>query len=181
MSKADKFAKKRKKRLIIRTIVLFLLVSAIIFAIATRDNEKVLAIGDAAPDFELVDLEGNAHRLSEYKGQGVLLNFWGTWCPPCKAEMPYMENQYKEFEEKGVQILAVNIKQSNYTVETFRDQYGLTFPIVIDKNESVRRAYDVLPLPTTILINEDGIIEDIITTEMTEEQIRSYMESIQPK
>ncbi len=181
MSKAAQFAKKRKKRLVVRTIVLLLLVSAIVFAIATRDNEKVLAVGDQAPDFELVDLEGNPHRLSDYKGKGVFLNFWGTWCPPCKAEMPYMENQYKEFKEKGVHILAVNIKQSNYTVETFRDQYGLTFPIVIDKNESVRRAYDVLPLPTTVLINEDGIIEDIITKEMTEDEIRSFMERIQPK
>lgn len=178
MSNAEKLLKKRKKRFVIRAIVLSLLVGAIIFTIATRNTDKVLAIGDEAPDFELVDLEGNTHRLSDYRGQGVFLNFWGTWCPPCKAEMPYMENQSKNFDD--VHILAVNIKQSDYTVKTFRDQYGLTFPIVIDKNESVRRAFDVLPLPTTILINKDGIVEDIITREMTEDEIRGFMESIQP-
>lgn len=181
MSKAKQFAAKRKKRLIIRTVVLILLVVAIIFAITTRDKSKVLAVGDVAPDFELVDLEGDKVRLSDYKGEGVFLNFWGTWCPPCKKEMPYMENMYKEFEEKGVHVLAVNIKQSKFTVETFRDQYNLSFPMVIDKDESVRRAYDVLPLPTTIMINKDGIIEDIITTGMSEDEIRSLMEGVQPE
>ena len=85
---------------------------AIIFAIVTRDKVKVLAVGDKAPDFELVDLDGNKHRLSDYKGEGVFLNFWGSWCRPCKTEMPYMENQYKEFEGKGVHILAVNLKDT---------------------------------------------------------------------
>lgn len=181
MSKANQLAKKRKNRLIIRTIVLILLVFAVVFAITTRDKTKVLAVGDKAPDFELVDLDGNKHRLSDYRGEGVFLNFWGTWCPPCKEEMPYMENMSKEFEEKGVHILAVNIKQSNFTVETFRDQYGLTFPIVIDKDESVRRAFNVIPLPTTFLINADGIIEEIKTTGMSEEEIRSLMEGVKPE
>lgn len=181
MSKENQLVAKRKRRLFLRTVVLILLVVAVVFAITTRDKSKVLAVGDKAPDFELVDLEGNKHRLSDYQGQGVFLNFWGTWCAPCKEEMPYMENMYKEFEEKGVHILAVNIKQSKFTVETFRDQYELTFPMVIDKDESVRRAYDVLPLPTTVLINEDGIIEEMITTGMSEDEIRSLMEGVQPE
>ena len=85
-------AGKKKIRLIIRTVVLLLLVSAVIYTIMSKDQVKVLAVGDNAPDFELVDLEGNKHRLSDYKGQGVFLNFWGTWCAPCKKEMPHMEN-----------------------------------------------------------------------------------------
>ncbi|MDS9470789.1 thiol-disulfide oxidoreductase ResA [Sporosarcina pasteurii] len=181
MSKAEQFAKKRKVRLVIRTVVLFLLLGAVIFAIVSKDTEKVLAVGDKAPDFELVDLEGNIHKLSEYEGEGVFLNFWGSWCPPCKEEMPFMENQSKEFEDKGVHILAINIKDTRLKAETFRDQYGLTFPIAQDKDESVRRAYNVIPLPTTILINKDGVIEDIITTGLDEEEIRQAMESIQPE
>ncbi|MBO0588519.1 thiol-disulfide oxidoreductase ResA [Sporosarcina sp. E16_8] len=173
-------AGQKKTRLIIRTIVLLLLVSAVVYTIASKDKVKVLAVGDKAPDFELVDLEGNKHRLSDYKGEGVFLNFWGTWCGPCKKEMPYMENQHKAFEEKGVKILAVNIAESNLKVETFRDQYGLTFPIVIDKDKSVKEAYNIVPLPTTFLINKDGRIEKIITREMSEKEIISLMESIQP-
>ena len=64
----------------------------------SKDKVKVLAVGDNAPDFELVDLEGNKHRLSDYRGQGVFLNFWGTWCAPCKKEMPHMEKMHKDFE-----------------------------------------------------------------------------------
>lgn len=181
MSKAAQLAKKKKNRLVIRTIVLLLLLTAVIFTIATKDKEKVLAIGDQAPNFELVDLDGNKQRLSDYKGQGVFLNFWGSWCGPCKTEMPFMESQSKEFEGKGVHILALNLKDTKLKAETFRDQYGLTFPIARDTDESVRRAYNVIPLPTTILINKDGIIEDIIPGGMDENRIRSYMESIQPE
>lgn len=172
---------KKKKRLVIRTLVLLLLASAIIFSIVSKDKVKVLAVGDKAPDFELVDLDGNTHRLSDYKGQGVFLNFWGTWCGPCKTEMPYMEHQYNEFKEKGVQVLAINIAESNLKVESFKDQYGLSFPIAIDKNGSVKEAYNIVPLPTTFLINEEGEIEQIITREMSESEIISLMEGIQPQ
>ena len=171
---------KKRNRLIIRTIVLLLLASAVIYTIASKDKVKVLAVGDKAPDFELVDLEGNKQRLSDYKGEGVFLNFWGTWCGPCKKEMPYMESQHNAFEEKGVRILAVNIQESDLKVKAFRDQYGLTFPIAIDKDKSVLEAYNVIPLPTTFLIDKDGKIKKIITREMSEEEIISHMESIQP-
>jgi peroxiredoxin len=180
MSKTVKRKNNKQTRLIIRTAVLLLLASAIIFSIVNKKDQKVLAVGDTAPDFELVDLDGNKHRLSDYKGKGVFLNFWGTWCGPCKREMPHMENLYKEFEEKGVHILAVNIKGSDLKVEAFRNQYGLSFPIAIDKLESVKGAYNILPLPTTFFINEKGKIERIITQEMSEKEIRSYMEEIQP-
>lgn len=180
MSKTKNLAANRKKRLIIRTIVLLVLAVAIVFTIATRDKVEVLAVGDKAPDFELVDLEGTKHRLSDYKGEGVFLNFWGSWCVPCKTEMPFMENQYKEFEDKGVHILAINLKDTQLKVETFRNQFDLTFPIARDLDESVRRVYNVMPLPTTILIDEDGIIKDIITRGMSEDEIRSLMASIQP-
>ncbi|MEK4715454.1 MULTISPECIES: thiol-disulfide oxidoreductase ResA [Sporosarcina] len=176
MAKADQ----KKTRLIIRTIVLLLLVSAVVYTIASKDKVKVLAVGDKAPDFELVDLEGNKQRLSDYKGEGVFLNFWGTWCPPCKKEMPYIERQHKAFEGKGVHVLSVNIAESRLKVETFRDQYGMTFPIVIDKGKSVMGVYNVGILPATYLINKDGRIEQIITREMTENEIVTFMESIQP-
>ncbi|WP_203246431.1 thiol-disulfide oxidoreductase ResA [Sporosarcina beigongshangi] len=171
---------KKKSRLIIRTIVLLLLVAAVGYTITSKDQVKVLAVGDKAPDFELVDLDGTKHRLSDYKGQGVFLNFWGTWCGPCKKEMPHMESQHIAFEGKGVHILAINNAESTLKVEAFRDQYELTFPIAIDKDKSVKEAYNIVPLPTTFLINKEGKIEKIIQTEMTEEEIISHLESIQP-
>ena len=81
-------ATKKKNRLIMRTVVLFLLISAVVYAVASKEKVEMLVVGDLAPDFELIDLEGNKHKLSDYRGEGVFLNFWGTWCRPCKKEMP---------------------------------------------------------------------------------------------
>lgn len=173
---------KKKKRLIIRGAILLILSAAIIFALTSKKETKVLAVGDKAPNFELRDMNGESVKLSDYEGQGVFLNFWGTWCPPCKKEMPYIEKHSKEFTKKGVQVLSVNIGESEFKVNTFINQYGLTFPVLIDKNKSVsRNSYNVVPLPTTMLIDENGVIKQIVTREMSEAEIVSLMESIQPE
>lgn len=177
-------AQTKQKRFILRTIILSVLVLAIVYTIynnATKEKIEVLGIGDQAPDFTLVDLNGEEHRLSDYKGQGVFLNFWGTWCKPCAKEMPAMDRQYEIYKEQGVQILAVNIAQSDFEVGQFASQYGLDFPIVIDKTKSVMEAYNIRPLPTTLLINPDGKIEQIVRGEMTEQDIAGFMEQIRPE
>ncbi|WP_075617643.1 thiol-disulfide oxidoreductase ResA [Paenisporosarcina indica] len=177
-------AQTKQQRLIMRTVILAVLVVAIVYTIftsATKEKVAVLSVGDKAPDFTLVDLNGEEHSLSNYKGQGVFLNFWGTWCKPCAKEMPAMDRQYEVFKDKGVQTLAVNIAQSDFEVQRFTDQYGLDFPVVIDKTKSVMDAYNINPLPTTMLINPQGKIEKIITGEMTEQDIAAFMEQIAPE
>ncbi|RAZ79314.1 thiol-disulfide oxidoreductase ResA [Planococcus halotolerans] len=176
-------AKKKKNRLFMRTAILLIMIGAVTFTIyngVTKEKSELLQVGDKAPDFALTDLNGERQQLSDYKGQGVFVNFWGTWCKPCEKEFPLMEKQYQVYKEKGVQILAVNIAQSDYEVEQYAERKNLTFPIVIDKNKSVMEAYNIRPLPTTILVNPDGEIEKIVTGEMSEEDIRSYMEQIKP-
>ncbi|GKW44782.1 thiol-disulfide oxidoreductase ResA [Planococcus sp. NCCP-2050] len=180
----EKKNKKKQNRLIMRSAILLVLIAAIGYTIynsATADDVTVLEVGDKAPDFALADLEGNDHKLSDYKGQGVFLNFWGTWCKPCAKEMPAMDRQFDVFKDQGVQVLAVNIAQSDFEVQSFSDQYGLSFPIVIDKTKSVMTAYNIRPLPTTVLINPEGEIERIVTGEMTEEDIKGFMEEIKPE
>ncbi|MER2090571.1 MAG: thiol-disulfide oxidoreductase ResA, partial [Sporosarcina sp.] len=175
---------KKKKRFIIRLIVLLVLAGAVVFSIytnVTKEKQEVLKPGDSAPNFELVDLDGKNHKLSDYKGQGVFLNFWGTWCAPCKKEMPAMGRQYEVYKNQGVQVLAINIAESDLKVRTFAGQYGMTFPTVIDKYKSVMQAYNVVPLPTTMLINSDGKIVKIITGDMSEKDIQGYMEQIKPE
>lgn len=177
-------AQTKQQRLIMRTVILAVLVVAIVYTIftsATKEKVAVLNVGDKAPDFTLVDLNGEEHHLSSYKGQGVFLNFWGTWCKPCAKEMPAMDRQYEVFKDKGVQTLAVNIAQSDFEVQRFADQYDLDFPVVIDKTKSVMEAYNINPLPTTMLINPQGKIEKIITGEMTEQDIAAFMEQIAPE
>lgn len=176
-------ATKKKNRFFMRTAILLVLAGAIGFTLynnATKENREVLQVGDPAPDFKLTDLNGKEHQLSDYKGQGVFVNFWGTWCKPCEKEFPLMERQYQVYKDQGVQILAVNIAQSDFEVKQYAEQRDLTFPIVIDKNKSVMEAYNIIPLPTTLLVNAEGNIEKIITGEMSEEDIQSYMEQIKP-
>ncbi|UYB45209.1 thiol-disulfide oxidoreductase ResA [Lysinibacillus capsici] len=174
---------KKKRRFLMRSIILIVLFGAIFFTVYTtlsQDKNEVLKIGDEAPNFTLVDMQGDKHSLEEYKGQGVFLNFWGTWCKPCEREFPIIDRYYNEYKEKDIQVLAINIAESDFVVQNYIDRKGLTFPVLIDKNKSVMEAYNINPLPTTILINSEGKIEKIITGEMKEQDIKSYMELILP-
>jgi peroxiredoxin len=173
----------KKKRLVMRTAILFLLLSAIGYTLYANffTSKELVGVGDQAPNFVLKDLEGNEVKLSDLKGKGVFLNFWGTWCEPCEREMPYMENQYHAFKDQGVEILAVNIQETNVAVERFQNKHQLTFPILMDRTDQVRQAYGVIPLPTTILIDENGEIVKKDSGQLSEAKIKEYMEMIKPK
>ena len=100
---------KKKKRFYMRTVILLLMTVAIVFTIysnLTKERTEILKAGDNAPDFALVDMNGEKHQLSDYKGQGVFLNFWGTWCKPCEREFPLMDKQYQEYKGKGLEIFS---------------------------------------------------------------------------
>ncbi|MFJ7307138.1 thiol-disulfide oxidoreductase ResA [Peribacillus frigoritolerans] len=174
---------KKKRRLISRTIILLLLGAALVFALYTnftKDKNESLRKGSEAPNFVLADMEGKEHKLSDYKGKGVFLNFWGTYCKPCEYEMPYMENQYKNFKDQGVEILAVNVGESDYAVNNFITKHDLTFPVMIDKGREVENAYRVDILPVSFLVDKEGKVIDIITGALTEESIQKHMERIKP-
>ncbi|CAM5181136.1 Peroxiredoxin OS=Ureibacillus acetophenoni OX=614649 GN=SAMN05877842_10426 PE=4 SV=1 [Ureibacillus acetophenoni] len=175
---------KKRKRSIVRGIILVLLVVAFgytIYSSFTKDKVEVLQNGDQAPDFQLVGLDGKTYRLSDFKGEGVFLNFWGTWCEPCKREMPAMDRQYDVYKDQGVNLLTINIAQSEFEVESFLRDLGVDFPTAIDTTKDVMTTYNIVPLPTTILISPEGKVKDIITGEMSEADIVSYMESIKPE
>jgi peroxiredoxin len=173
----------KKRRLVIRSIILLLLGSAVVYTLYanfTKDTKQKVAVGEQAPDFALVDMQGNKHQLSEYRGQGVFLNFWGTWCPPCKKEMPYINNQYHQYKDKGVQVLTVDIQESKLAVNQFADRLKLDFPIMIDTDKEVMNTYGIDPLPATFLIDKNGKVVKYYTGELTEEKIREFMEKIKP-
>lgn len=177
---------KKKKRSITRGVVLIVLLAAIVYTVytsATKEKVEVLQEGDKAPNFELVDLYESdlKHRLSDYEGKGVFLNFWGTWCEPCKREMPAMSNQYAIYKDQGVEMLAINIAQTEFEVKNFIEGLDVHFPVAIDPTKDVMTQYNVGNLPATILVNPEGEIEKIVTGEMSETQIAAYMESIKPE
>lgn len=173
----------KKQRLLTRTIILAVLAAAVgytLYANMNKDKNQKIEVGKTAPDFVLVDMEGNKHRLSEYKGQGVFLNFWATWCKPCEREMPYIENQYQQFKDQGVQVLAIDSSETDLVVNKFIERHGMNFPVMIDKDGQVQAAYGINPLPITFLIDKEGKVVKSHTGELTEETVREFMEQIKP-
>lgn len=172
----------KKQRLVMRTAILLALLSAVAYTIYSNFfmEKAEIKVGATAPDFVLTDLDGNTHRLSDYRGKGVFLNFWGTWCKPCEKEMPFINRQYEVYKKQGVEVLAVNVGEPKLSVQKFADRFNLAFPIVIDREDQVMNAYEIDPLPTTFLIDQNGKIQKIITGTMTEEMVKQYMESIKP-
>lgn len=172
----------KKQRLVVRTIILIVLVGALAYTLYTNffTDKQLVGIGDEAPNFVLTDLNGNRVEFDNYRGKGVFLNFWGTWCKPCEKEMPYIENQYQVYKDLGVDVLAIDVGEPELSVKNFVERKGMTFPVAIDEKLEVLEAYGVNPLPTTFLVDKDGKIVDIITGQLTEESIKSHMERIKP-
>lgn len=120
--------------------------------------------GFLAPDFELTTLEGEAVQLSRLQGQPVIVNFWATWCAPCKAEMPAMQRVYEQFRDQGLVILAVNAtnQDTRQAAADFTSQYSLTFPILLDTGAEAAQQYQVRALPVTFFIDRAGNIHDVV-------------------
>ena len=109
-----------------------------------------------APDFSLKNLKGEVVNLENLKGKVVFLNFWATWCPPCRDEMPSMEKLYTKFKDKDFIMLAVNLREKPKTVRSFKEEYRLNFPILLDTDGSVSYLYGVRSIPATFLIDREG-------------------------
>lgn len=119
----------------------------------------VPTLGTVSPAFQLVDLAGNRIALSDYKGKVVLLNFWATWCAPCRVEMPAMESLYQDLREEGLEVVAISVDPQGIVVtQPFKEAMGLTFDILHDSDYRVGAAYGARTLPMTYLIDREGIL-----------------------
>ncbi len=118
-------------------------------------------VGKLAPDFKLIGLDKQEVSLSGLRGKPVLLNFWATWCGPCRIEMPFLQEVYEEWTGKGLVVLAVNLQENPTTVKKFVENGGLTFPVLLSPGNEVPLAYNIRGIPATFLIDADGVIRDI--------------------
>ena len=137
--------------------------------------------GFLAPDFTLDTLDGTKVTLSDLRGKIVLINLWATWCPPCRAEMPALENAYKQYKDSKVVILGLNVtnQDSERDVTSFVKEFGLTFPILLDRDGSVSGLYQLKGLPTTFFVNREGIIRTVVVGgPMSETFILSKIEAL---
>ncbi|KGK88617.1 TlpA disulfide reductase family protein [Clostridium sp. HMP27] len=142
-------------------------------------NETALKVSKTkAMDFKLKDLTGKEVSLSDYKGKKVFLNFWATWCPPCKAEMPEMEMLYQETKNSDLVILAVNLDEERNTVQKFINSNKYDFPVLLDTGNIVASQYEVVSIPTSFFIDKEGNIVDKHIGAMTIEDMKNYINNI---
>jgi len=137
--------------------------------------------GFLAPDFDLQNTEGETIRLSNLRGQAVLVNLWATWCPPCRAEMPAIEKIYNEYKEEGFVVLGINMTYQDTLADVapFVDEYGLTFPILLDTTGNVGSVYQLRSLPSSFFIDRNGIISEVVIGgPMAEALLRTRVEQI---
>ncbi len=137
-------------------------------------------VGKKAPEFKARDLSGNNVSLSSFKGKPVLLNFWATWCPYCREERPSLNALYKEYKDKDLVIIAVSVDKSEETVRRFLKRTTLDFMVLHDKDNKASGLYGVYSLPTTFLIDRNGIIKNkfLGLRNWTEENSKKLIEEL---
>jgi peroxiredoxin len=120
--------------------------------------------GFLAPNFTLQALDGSTYSLTDLRGKAVLVNFWTSWCPPCRSEMPDMQKVFLDYQDEDFIILAVNstIQDSKENAIEFAQEYSLTFPILFDDQGDTTQAYQVSSLPTSFFIDQEGIIREVV-------------------
>lgn len=157
--------------------------------VAEQEMDKQVELGNESGtlphDFELQTLDGEVVKLSDLKGKKVILNFWATWCPPCKAEMPHMQNYYENYaEDDNVEIVAVNLttKERGQNIEkkitNFIEEYQLSFLIPLDEKGKANKEYRISMIPTTYLINTDGLIHQKVIGPLDEERIKKLVKEM---
>ena len=169
---------KRNKRLLIVYFAMVILMPQLCLA-----AEPLHPVKDkpAAVDFQLKDMNDKIHHLSDYRGQVVIVNFWATWCPPCRFELPSMEKAYHELQKQDVVMLAINVGEDADTIFSFTADYPVSFPLLLDKDASVIKQYPVIGLPTSYIINPKGqlVYRVIGTRDWTDPKLLKTILSLQ--
>ena len=143
----------------ILTIALVFMLSVVLILVSC--SSPVPQVGKQAPDFQLPSLEGQSVSLSDFQGKPILLNFWATWCGPCRQEMPLLQAIFEEQSDNGLVMLAINIGEPAPAVNNFMRNGNYSFPVLLDTERDVAQDYNIRAIPTTFFIDEDGVIQEI--------------------
>ena len=132
-------------------------------------------VGEPAPQFALRDPDGNVHRLDDFRGQVVWVNFWATWCGPCRRELPAMQRLANEFQDQGLVILAVNFRESSGTALDFWEELDLALPMLLDSDGAVAEQYRLFGFPDHFFIDRDGVVQSLEMGDLTEDEMRERL------
>lgn len=142
--------------------VVSLIILTCVLLVTGCSAPSVARVGEPAPDFRLENPDGQSVSLSDFRGKPVLLNFWATWCPPCRNEMSYLQEVYEEWSGKGLVVLAINLGEDPTEVKRFLQAQGLSLPVLIDVPGDSAHQYNIFSIPTSFFIDSDGIIQQKI-------------------
>ncbi len=161
---ADVPGKSGTSKLVIGLLSLVILAGAFAMVWLQSSKYEPLTVGKVAPDFELPDLTEQEVRLSDYRGKVVFLNFWATWCKPCKEEMPSMEVLYRQFKDDGLVVLAVSIDRvtTKDDIPPFVKSMDLSFPVLVDSWGQTDKRYKLMGVPETYIIDQEGVLREKI-------------------
>ncbi len=142
-------------------------------------SDFVSLVGDPAPDFSLTGLDGAKHQLTDYKGHVTFVNFWATWCGPCQVELPTLEKFVAQQGDKGAMVLAVNAGETPDQITSYFKQNEISgLNVLLDSNIEVYTAYGINALPTTFIVDKDGVIRYRHFGMLREEDIKGYMDKL---
>jgi len=143
-----------------------------------RGRPTAPKVGEKAYNFALNDLQGNPVLLSDFRGKRVMVNFWATWCGPCRSEIADMVKLYDELHDQGFEILAVNVGEGATRVKDFAERFDMRFPVLLDSRQKVAVAYRVEGIPTSVFVDQQGIIRAIRVGPMTLSTMRGYIDEL---
>jgi len=172
-----------------RTLYIFILVAGLAWIFASADHSGASTAGQIpaprqgflAPDFTLQTTTGESIRLSDLRGQAVMVNLWATWCPPCRAEMPAIQKMYDEYKGQGFTVLAIDMtyQDNPAAVAPFVQEYGLTFPALLEPSGATARLYELRSLPSSFFIDRQGVIREVVIGgPMAEALLRTRIEAL---
>ena len=169
------------KKVSIAVLLLILISLLLVAGCATETATRGPQVGSLAPDFNLPNLDGDYTSLNSYRGKPVLLNFWATWCGPCRMEMPFLQEIYDEWTDKGLVLLTVNLGESTNVARNFMQENGFTMPVLLDSSRVLLNSYQITGIPTTFFIDKDGIVrEGRIGSFPSKETIEQSLTKIMP-
>ncbi len=131
--------------------------------------------GGTITDFSLGSLDGAQIALADYEGEVIIMNFWATWCPPCRAEMPAINRFYEAHKDEGLAVLAINAQEDAATVRPFIQANKFSFPVLLDLQGRVASQYSTRSFPTTFIIDRDGVIQHVQTGEISERELENIV------
>lgn len=141
-----------------KQLFLIMLIGLVLFIAACGKGPQVATVGEPAPDFTLEDRQGKTWTLSELKGQVVFVNFWATWCPPCREEMPAMQRLYTSLPKDKFKMLAILNKDNPIVADNFASKLGITIPILNDQADNIGPKYGLTGLPETFIVDKNGVL-----------------------